>query len=116
MSALPNTMPMASWQSQTRSMHIRNVIIASVIFVIVLVFVILVFTVPKCNSTQVRGFFTCNCKPGSALDRSTGYCKCLNDGATPGGQCIPGAEQERFVTLVNTFNDLTKKDWAYDGD
>ena len=101
-----------SWQT-SRSVQIRKVAIFFAVFVVVIVFVILVFTVPKCNATQVRGFFTCNCAPGSALDRQTGLCMCLNNGTDPGGQCEPGAEQVRYVFrgMSDGLHDPNK--WAH---
>ena len=111
---MQNTMPTASWQSQTRTTHIRNVVMGCVIFVIIVTFIVLALTVPVCNSTQVRGFFTCNCAPGSALNKKTGLCQCLDDGSTMGGFCRPGAENERFVTYVRNENDLNAEKWKND--
>lgn len=106
------TMPTASWQAQTRSIHIRKVVIGCLIFAAIVTFVILSLTVPKCNSTQVRGFFTCNCAPGSAMDRTTGLCMCLEDGASPGGMCDPDSQNIRYVfrttqDSTDTFGDKT---------
>ena len=109
-----NATPMASWQAQTRTIHIRKVVIGCIIFAAILTFAILALTVPTCNSTQVRGFFTCNCAPGSAMNHATGLCMCLEDAATPGGQCDPESQNIRYVYKAidqDTIGD--KANWSY---
>ena len=49
-----------------------------VILVGVVAFVIVGFFYPKCNATQDRGFYSCSCKPGSAMDEDSGLCYCLD--------------------------------------
>lgn len=109
-----NAMPMPSWQAQTRTIHIRKVVIGCIIFAAILTFVILALTVPKCNSTQVRGFFTCNCAPGSAMNHATGLCMCLEDAATPGGMCDPDSQDIRYVFKTTEQNTLgNKSNWQF---
>lgn len=93
----------ASWLRQNRSKRIRRVVIGVSIFVVIATILIVGFTYPPCNQTQVRGFFRCNCAPGSALqtNQTNGdgkpLCICLNNGNQLGGQCDDDAEKVRFV-------------------
>lgn len=58
--------------------HIFKVILAIAIVVGIGLFIVLGFFFPQCNSTQDRGFYSCSCKEGSALDVETGNCYCLD--------------------------------------
>ena len=93
-----------SWSNVTRSTHIRNVIMWISIFVVIVVLVVVGLTYPKCNETQVRGFFRCNCPQGSAFQKSSGLCICLNNGTEMGNQCSEGAADVRYVFSANTEN------------
>lgn len=80
--------------------------ILSVFFIIAGV-IIAGLVYPKCNETQVHGFFRCNCPEGSALQKSTGLCICLNNGTQLGNQCEGGAEDVRYVFSTDTGNNWT---------
>ena len=86
-----------SWQLQNRSMHIKKVVIIMITFFVILALIITGFVYPKCNETQVHGFFRCNCPQGSAMDKLSGLCTCLNNGTELGNQCEEGAEKVRYV-------------------
>jgi hypothetical protein len=89
------TMP--SWQAHTRQVHIMKVaVIMSVLFLVIGV-VVAGLVYPKCNPSQVHGFFTCACPPGSAMDTATGMCTCLNNGTTLGNMCEEGSASVRYV-------------------
>ena len=84
----------ASWNSATRKTHIKNVVMILSVFFIIAGVIIAGLVYPKCNETQVHGFFRCNCPEGSALQKSTGLCICLNNGTQLGfhierPHCIP---------------------------
>lgn len=98
-------MPDPSWQAQTRSTHIWKVVLVMVFFFIIIGLVIFGLVYPKCNETQVRGFFQCNCPDGSALQKSSGLCICLNNGTELGNQCEEGAADVRYVFSTDTQND-----------
>ena len=105
---------LASWEAQTRSIHIRKVVIGCIIFAAIVTFVVLALTIPVCNSTQVRGFFTCKCAPGSAMNPETGLCMCLDDGASPGGTCDPDSQNIRYVFKVTDQDQLGQLDsWSF---
>jgi hypothetical protein len=98
------------WDAQVKQVHIVKVVVVMVVLAIVIGLVIFGLVYPKCNSTQVRGFFQCNCAPGSALNKVTKLCHCLNDASTLGGQCEEGAAKVRFVFSAEP---LTADGWKF---
>lgn len=100
---------LASWDIQARQTHVKKVVTVMVVLAVIIALVIFGLVYPKCNGTQVHGFFRCNCAPGSALDKSSGLCKCLNNGTQLGGHCDEGLDDTRFVFSA----DLENNDWTY---
>ena len=72
-----------TYSDSTYYAHIAKVALLILVILGIVIFVILGFFFPQCNATQDRGFYSCSCKPGSALDRTTGQCLCLDTGSTP---------------------------------
>lgn len=62
--------------------HIFTVLIVCLVVLVVAGVVLAGFFYPVCNNTQNRGFYSCSCREGSALDLTDGYCKCLDTGTT----------------------------------
>ena len=80
---------------------------------VVVVVVVVGFLYPSCNSTQVRGFYRCNCPEGSAMQKTTGLCICLNNGTQLGTDCESGAADVRYVFSANEGNDWTYTNSSY---
>lgn len=79
--------------------HIGKVMLVLLIVLAIAAFVVVGFFYPECNSTQDRGFYSCSCKDGSALDLTTGMCMCLDTGAVPATSGCPAyaANQRRYI-------------------
>lgn len=69
-----------TYSDRTYEWHIFKVILGVAVVLAIAAFIILGFFFPVCNSTQDRGFYSCSCKDGSALDRISGTCICLDTG------------------------------------
>ena len=84
--------------------HIGKVLLILLVILGIAAFVIVGFFYPECNSTQDRGFYSCSCKPGSALDLTTGYCMCLDTASTAASAGCSNyiANEQRYVFADNT--------------
>lgn len=95
------------YSDSTYRVHIFKVLLGILIFGCIVAFVVLGFFFPECNGTQERGFYSCSCKAGSALDQESGLCKCLDDGNTLATTTCDGATNDvRYI-----FTDARTGEW-----
>lgn len=98
------------WAVSTRKIHIRNVLITAAVLLVVAGFILFGLLWPVCNSTQVHGFLSCQCRPNSILDKQTGFCVCASNGTQSAFDC-QNDKDERFVFLGQPINDKTT--WTF---
>ena len=93
-----------TYKDTTYYAHIAKVLLVILIVIGIAAFVIIGFFYPECNSTQDRGFYSCTCKEGSALDLQTGLCMCLDTAATSAsiGCANYAANELRYVYADKT--------------
>jgi len=110
----PQTQVVPIWAPQVRKIHIRNVIIISLVLVMIAVIIILGFIYPKCNPTQIHGFYSCKCPPDSAMNPQTKLCTCLSNGSQIAldDSCVTGSGDQR--TLFGALDPASQTmSWIY---
>lgn len=91
------TIQLKTYSDSVYHVHIWKVLLVVAIILGVTAFIVTGFFYPVCNGTQDRGFYSCKCKEGSALDKS-GYCICMDTGGTLAlGGCPTGAADTRYI-------------------
>lgn len=100
------------YSDQTQRVHIFKVLLFILILLGVAAFVIAGYFYPECNGTQDRGFYSCPCKAGSALDESTGLCYCLDTGDTIATYGCSGYENDLRYVFKDNRNDSDSDEYG----
>ena len=98
--------------------HIGKVMLTLLVILAITAFVVVGFFYPVCNGTQNRGFYSCSCKEGSALDQTTGLCICLDTGTVQATSGCPAyaANQQRYIYQAISSDDAANGGWVQSDD
>lgn len=85
-----------SWGRVAKQKRVLKVVLFVVAIVIIGIVLLTGFVLyPKCNMTQVHGFFTCNCPVNAIYNPATTECVCANTGGGQVAAC--DSDAVRFV-------------------